>query len=399
MNVRLSTIIEASEYPSGISTQTDNPDLLEVPQLSLECLGSAWLKDDVVQASVRLVATSSPDPMVVGESLVTANTNSSRPLRSVVHDLSDASTIVLPLFTSNHWMLAIVRDEGTRRFEAELYDSLRSAAHLQHAQQCLDAFQRVYFPASEPDPVYLTSVSCPQQTNDTDCGVMTIAFQVYLVAGYPMPTEMDTSLWRLLVCIMNRLYTCAATVSSDPVAIVDELRGLFREHFINCEQLLKPPILPEVLPPPVYHFSTSSAYRVEDTIKHTDNILRWQREVSEFAKQQAKERVPAWSRTLQHVVHTCKLFTKLKNLSIPVSVRLASKHQQQKSEVGMYAHAAEASDDRVRDDAAQASRRLRRVREQEQRLKSAMVAWDLLIEVLGEAELALRERIAVAQRP
>ncbi|KAK2022623.1 hypothetical protein LX32DRAFT_187286 [Colletotrichum zoysiae] len=371
------------------------PDVEEIPRLSLECLGDSWLTDEVVLSSMRLVATSSSEPVVVIDPLVTADTSANRPLRSVFDDLSGVSTIILPLFLGNHWALAIVRDEGICRFEAEVYDSLRSPAHLQSARQCLDVFQRLYFPASKPDLLYLTSMSCPKQTNGNDCGVFTVAFQVYLVAGYPMPEEIDTSIWRLLICIFNRIQTCAATVSSNPAAIVDELKGLFQERLINGERL-SIPIHPTHLSPPVYQFDTSSAYQIEDANKHAANILQWQHEVSEFVKQEARQRAPLWGTMLQHVMNTRKPFFKLKSLSTTASVRLATKHQQQTSEGGRYARAAEAGDDGARNNEAQANRRIRQVIEREQRLKAAVVAWDLAIELLGETERTLRERLALA---
>lgn len=133
---------------------------------------------------------------------------------------------VMPLLVSgDHW--ALITIENVAR-TVTFWDSLEDPAHESKARRILHDFEQFvrtspaieYQLASEAfafgDKSWAFAVQkCPQQENQTDCGIYTLVFAVYKVLGLTLPESLDVGLWRQLFKHLLQADSAVLDVSND----------------------------------------------------------------------------------------------------------------------------------------------------------------------------------------
>ncbi|WQF90263.1 Putative Ulp1 protease family catalytic domain, papain-like cysteine peptidase superfamily [Colletotrichum destructivum] len=104
-------------------------------------------------------------------------------------------TILYPLnLTSRgkHWVLVTASTTSVN-----IYDSLPSATDEVELAGLLRSLLSLVAESTAPDdPPTPSRISCPQQSNTTDCGVAVIVNGLYVIAGQDIPATVEYSLWR-----------------------------------------------------------------------------------------------------------------------------------------------------------------------------------------------------------
>ncbi|GKT82039.1 ulp1 protease family protein [Colletotrichum tofieldiae] len=347
------------------------------------------LKDDIVHACLSMIAVSGPEPWALVDSLVTAKHVTGKPTRVIFRDLT-APAIILPLFVGgNHWTSVLLRQEMSGALQAELYDPMQGDEHTEQAFTQLEAFCCSYYPNSQLTRASLVEMMCPQQPNGYDCGVFVIAVNAHLMAGLALPRQIDRWLWRLIIYAMSKL--CCKSVGAN--GRVDEIKDLFRQRYLESEELSLTRVSPQSLPGPECPVDLTLPYLLQDAIEYSDVVLRWRHQVSEHVSRETKKRVAAWSSALHQIMRVRKIFNKLRAGAGAALTALDDERQRYHLAAGRYAQVALQAGGKIRDDEKEVKLRLKRMDEKRAVLNQSHSACGVVVELLDEANKVLTSRL------
>ncbi|GJC86233.1 hypothetical protein ColLi_09071 [Colletotrichum liriopes] len=383
---------------SGDNNNDDNLDGATPPVRTLRatteaidgCLHpTSLLKDDVVHACLSMIAVSGPESWALVDSLVTAKQVTGKPTRVIFRDLT-APAIILPLFVGgNHWTSVLLRQDMSGALQAELYDSMQGDEHTEQAFTQLEAFCCSYYPNSQLTRASLVEMMCPQQPNGYDCGVFVIAVNAHLMAGLALPRQIDRWLWRLIIYAMGKL--CCKSVGA--VGREDEIKDLFRQRYLESEELSLPRVSPQSLPGPECPVDLTLPYSLQDAIEYSDAVLQWRHQVSEHVSRETKKRVAAWSSALHQAMRVRKIFNKLRAGAGAALTALDDERQRYHLAAGRYAQVALQADGKIREDEKEVKLRLKRMDEKRSVLNQSHSACGVVMELLDEVDKVLTSRL------
>ncbi|GKT67475.1 Ulp1 protease family protein [Colletotrichum tofieldiae] len=389
---------DSGDNHDGDNHDDDNHDSATPPVRTLRatteaidgCLHpTSLLKDDIVHACLSMIAVSGPEPWALVDSLVTAKHVTGKPTRVIFRDLT-APAIILPLFVGgNHWTSVLLRQEMSGALQAELYDPMQGDEHTEQAFTQLEAFCCSYYPNSQLTRASLVEMMCPQQPNGYDCGVFVIAVNAHLMAGLALPRQIDRWLWRLIIYAMSKL--CCKSVGAN--GRVDEIKDLFRQRYLESEELSLTRVSPQSLPGPECPVDLTLPYLLQDAIEYSDVVLRWRHQVSEHVSRETKKRVAAWSSALHQIMRVRKIFNKLRAGAGAALTALDDERQRYHLAAGRYAQVALQAGGKIRDDEKEVKLRLKRMDEKRAVLNQSHSACGVVVELLDEANKVLTSRL------
>lgn len=160
-----------------------------------------WLNDEAVHGIISMLASASPtssNTVVVSTLLITRE--STEPARALTSALANnPEMLLLPMHLGNHWALLVVRPKSRT---AELFDSMPTFANQNRVKEIFKRFAGIYLDGDEPVSWEVAEKPCPEQGNDYDCGVFTIAVAAHILAGRPPPTKLAADPWRHTCCLL-----------------------------------------------------------------------------------------------------------------------------------------------------------------------------------------------------
>ncbi|KAF6833184.1 ulp1 protease family protein [Colletotrichum plurivorum] len=168
--------------------------------LSRTLLPEGWLNDEAVHGIISMLVSATPNSsnvVVISPLLITRD--SPDPARALTSALANnPETLLLPMHLKNHWALLVVRPKART---AELFDSMPTNANRNRVADIFKRFAGIYLDSNEP-AWEVVEKPCPEQGNDYDCGVFTVAVAAYTLAGRPLPMELAADSWRHTCCLL-----------------------------------------------------------------------------------------------------------------------------------------------------------------------------------------------------
>ena len=143
--------------------------------------------------------------------------------------IGDENLWVMPLLLSgDHWGLITIENVART---VSFWNSLEDKAHESEARRIVDAFKQFVHNSRAIGSLSVSEAfafgdgswafdvqKCPQQENQTDCGIYTIMFAVYKIVGLTLPESLDIGLWRQLFKYLLQADSAVLNVSNDQTA-------------------------------------------------------------------------------------------------------------------------------------------------------------------------------------
>ncbi|KAL3295412.1 ulp1 protease family protein [Colletotrichum asianum] len=115
--------------------------------------------------------------------------------------------VLLPLFLAVcHQSLVVLdtRDQSGTTMDAS--DTLPNQGHSNQMANIAVSFIEQYLPNTPKHPHTAKAVLCRDKNNGVSCGVLVLAFAIYILASRPLLKYLDVALWR---CVMATLLDVA----------------------------------------------------------------------------------------------------------------------------------------------------------------------------------------------